>query len=129
LVCSDVLGEARARKLSAAPFSGQDVALLVKMVVDGTISSKQAKDVLSEMFDSGGSPKAIVDARGLRQVVDMAALEAIVDRVLLANADAAARFRAGNANVLGALVGLAMRESAGAANPKVVSDLLKQKLG
>ncbi len=128
IVCNDVLGEARARKLSQTPFSGRDVASLVKMVVDGAISSKQAKDVLGQMFDAAGSPATIVSALGLRQVTDMGAVEAIVDRVLLANADAALRFRAGNENVLGALVGLAMKESAGSANPKAVSDLLKKKL-
>jgi Asp-tRNA(Asn)/Glu-tRNA(Gln) amidotransferase B subunit len=128
MVCNDVLGEARARKLSAVPFNGQDVAELVKLVVDGTISSKQAKGVLGQMFDRAGSPKAIVDALGLRQVVDAASIEVIVDRVLLANADAAARFKAGNINVLGALVGLAMKESKGTANPKVVSELLRKKL-
>jgi Asp-tRNA(Asn)/Glu-tRNA(Gln) amidotransferase B subunit len=98
------------------------------MIVDGAISSKQAKDVLGQMFDAAGSPATIVSALGLRQVTDMGAVEAIVDRVLLANADAALRFRAGNENVLGALVGLAMKESAGSANPKAVSDLLKKKL-
>ncbi len=128
IVCNDVLGETRARSLSATPFSGDDVASLVKLVVDGAISTKQAKDVLGRMFDAGGAPGPIVDALGLRQVTDAATIEGVVDRVLAANAGAAARYKAGNVNVLGALVGLAMKESAGAANPKVVSELLKKKL-
>ncbi len=128
LACNDVLGEVRARKLEGAPFSGKALAELSQLIGDGTLSSKQGKDVLGKMFDGEGGPKEIVKKLGLQQITDASTIEAMVDRVLAANADAAARFRAGNANVLGALVGLAMKESGGKANPKLVSDLLKKKL-
>ena len=95
---------------------------------DGTLSMKLAKDVLSAMFQGEGSPKAIVEKRGMRQIGDRSQIEAAVAKVLLANADAVGRYRAGNANVLGALVGLTMKETGGRANPKLVTEVLKAKL-
>ncbi len=127
LCCNDVLGELRSRKLECAPFDGSKIAELLSLLADGTLSSKQGKDVLGEMF-AGESPKAIVEARGFRQISDTGAIEAMVDRVLSGNSDAVQRFKAGNANVLGALVGLVMKESAGKANPKLVNELLRKKL-
>ncbi len=128
LVCNDVLGEVRARKLERAPFSGKELADLSQLIADGTLSSKQGKDVLAKMFDGEGGPKDIVKKLGISQVTDVAAIEAVVDRVLAANVDAVARFRAGNTNVLGALVGLAMKESGGKANPKTLNEVLRKKL-
>jgi len=69
-----------------------------------------------------------VEAKGLRQIVDVAALEPLVDRVLAANADAVARFKSGNANVVGALIGLVVKESKGQGQPKIISDLIRAKL-
>jgi Asp-tRNA(Asn)/Glu-tRNA(Gln) amidotransferase B subunit len=126
MACNDVLGELR--KVERAPFGGAHLAELIALLGDGTISSKQAKDVLSAMFVGEGSPRAIVDKRGFKQISDSGAIEAVVDKVLAANADAVARFKAGNANVLGALAGLTMKESGGKANPKLVTELLKKKL-
>jgi glutaminyl-tRNA synthetase len=128
LLCNDVLGELRTRKLSVAPFDGAAVAELLALLAEGTVSTKGAKDVLAAMFAGEGSPRAIVEARGMRQITDSNALAAIVDRVLAANADAVGRYRAGNANVFGALVGLAMKESGGRANPKALNELLRTKL-
>jgi glutaminyl-tRNA synthetase len=129
MLCNDVLGELRSRKLERAPFGGAELAELIKLVDEGTLSSKLAKDVLGEMLLQGGSPRAIVERRGLRQLDDASAIEAAIDRVLEKNAEAAARFRAGNANVLGALVGMTMKETGGKANPKLLTELLKKKLG
>jgi glutaminyl-tRNA synthetase len=128
MLSNDVLGELRTRKLDKAPFGGADVAALIALVTDGTLSSKLAKDVLGEMLTTGQNPRAIVEQRGLRQLDDAGAIEAAIDRVLAKNADAVARFRAGNANVLGALVGMTMKETGGKANPKLLTDLLKKKL-
>ncbi len=128
LLANEVLGELRARKLTAVPFGGAEVAELLALVDASVISSKQAKDVLGELFDHGGSPRAIVDAKGWRQLTDAAAVEAAIDGVLAKNADAVGRYKAGNANVLGALVGMAIKATGGKANPKLVTDLLKKKL-
>lgn len=127
LLANDVLRELRGRKLGAAPFDGAALAELPALVADGTLSTKLAKDVLAEMFVRGARPKAIVADKGLAQVTDTAAVEAAVESVLAANADAVARFRAGNANVVGALVGMVMKSCRGA-NPKLVNDLLRARL-
>jgi glutaminyl-tRNA synthetase len=129
LLTNDVLGELRSRNVDEAPFGGDAIAELLALVKDGTLSSKLAKDVLGAMFRGEGAPGAIVDARGLRQIRDESAILAALEKVLADNADAVARYRAGNANVLGALVGLCMRATGGKANPKVVTELLKKKLG
>jgi glutaminyl-tRNA synthetase len=128
VLVNDLLGELRARKLDALPFGGEAVVELVTLTVAGEISSKQAKDVLAEMIATGARPRAIAAARGMKQIASTDALGPVVDGVLADNADAVARYRAGNANVMGALVGLVMKQTKGQANPKMVSDLLKQKL-
>jgi glutaminyl-tRNA synthetase len=128
LLVNELLGELRARKLDAVPFDGKAVAELVALTRSNAISGKQAKDVLAEMVRSGKSPKAIVDEKGLKQIASASDLGPIVDAVLAENQDAVGRFRAGNVNVLGALVGLVVKKTKGQANPKLVSELLKQKL-
>ncbi len=129
MLANEVLGEMRARKVEAVPFGGAEVAELLALVEGGEVSTKQGRDVLAELFAHGGSPKAIVDAKGWRQVSDVGALEAAIDEVLAKNADAVGRFKAGNANVLGALVGMALKATGGRGNPKLVTELVKKKLG
>ncbi len=126
---NDVLGELRARNIHEAPFDGAAVSELVTIVQSGAISPTQAKHVLSEMFVSNQGPMQIVTSRGMTQIVDPGMLEAIVERALAANADAVARYRAGNAKVFGALVGIVVKESAGRANPKLAAEILRAKLG
>jgi glutaminyl-tRNA synthetase len=128
LLVNDVLGEARSRKLESVPFQGAALVELQKLVSDGTISSAQVKEVLLEMLTSSKAPRDIVAERGLAQISGADALAPLVDQVLAENADAAQRYRSGNVNVLGALVGMVMKKSAGRANAKLVSELLKQKL-
>ena len=100
-----------------------------ELLGDGTLSSAQVKEVLADMLATGDAPRAIVAKKGLAQITTSAALEPLVAAVLAENADAAARYRAGNVNVLGALVGMVMKKSAGRANAKLVSELLKKALG
>ncbi len=128
LLSNEVIGELRARKLTAAPFGGDAVAELLALVEESVLASKGARDVLGELFAHGGSPRAIVEAKGWRQVTDTSAIEAAVDDVLAKNADAVGRFKAGNANVLGALVGMAIKATGGKGNPKLVTELVKKKL-
>ncbi len=129
LLANDVLGELRARALPGLPFDGANLVELAEVLADGTISSKQGKDVLAEMFATHQGARAIVLAKGMKQIANADALGPIVDAVLAENADAVGRYKAGNKNVLGALVGLAMKKSKGQANPKILTDLLTQKLG
>jgi aspartyl-tRNA(Asn)/glutamyl-tRNA(Gln) amidotransferase subunit B len=104
------------------------VAELVGLVEDGTISSKQAKEVFAEMAASGDAPGAIVELKGMKQVSDTGAIEQIVDRVLAANAGQVEQYRGGKTGVIGFFVGAVMRETGGQANPQVVNEVLKRKL-
>ncbi len=128
LICNDLLGELRARKQDKAPFGGAHLAELVSLIGAGTLSSRLAKDVLGEMLAGGGSPRAIVEQRGLSVISDSSALEAVIQKVVAANPELVGRVKAGNANVIGALLGIAMRESGGRANPKALRELLVEAL-
>jgi Asp-tRNA(Asn)/Glu-tRNA(Gln) amidotransferase B subunit len=110
-------------------FSGAALAELVALIEARTLSVTSAKDVLGEMAQSGGKPAEIVARRGLAQLENEGELGPIIDRVLSANAALVERYRAGNANVFGALVGMVMRETQNRANPKLTGDLLRKKLG
>jgi Asp-tRNA(Asn)/Glu-tRNA(Gln) amidotransferase B subunit len=129
VLVNEVLGEARSRKLEALPFGGGALVELALLVKEGTLSSAQVKEVLPEMILGGKAPRAIVKEKGLAQIATSDALAPLVDEVLAANADAVGRYRAGNANVIGALVGMVMKKSGGRANAKMVTELLKAKLG
>jgi aspartyl-tRNA(Asn)/glutamyl-tRNA(Gln) amidotransferase subunit B len=100
------------------------VAELVALVEDGTISSKQAKDVFAEMAETGDAPGAIVELRGMKQVSDTGAIEEVVDRVIAANPAQVEQYRGGKTGVIGFFVGQVMREMGGQANPKVVNEVL-----
>jgi glutaminyl-tRNA synthetase len=125
---NEVLRELRAKDLREVPFGGAELAELLTLVADGTLSNKLAKDVLSAMFAGEGPPRAIVDKRGLKQTTDESAIVAAIDRVIANNADAVDRYRKGNQNVIGALIGLCIKETAGRANPKLVGELLRKQL-
>ncbi len=128
LICNDLLGELRARKLAQALFGGAQIAELVGLLRAGTLSSRLAKEVLGEMLAGKGSPAEIIARGGLTVITDSAVLEAVAFKVVAGNPELAARFKAGNANVLGALLGIAMRESAGRANPKALREALEAAL-
>ncbi len=125
---NEVVREIRSKELRAVPFDGAAVNELVALVAEGTLSSKLAKDVLSAMIGGEGSPRAIVAKRGLEQTTDEGAIAAAIDRVIAANPDTVDRYRKGNQNVIGALIGLCIKETSGKANPKLVGELLRKKL-
>jgi aspartyl-tRNA(Asn)/glutamyl-tRNA(Gln) amidotransferase subunit B len=110
------------------PITSAQLAALIARIADGTISNNAAKQVFDSLWTDGGSVDAIIDAKGLRQMNDSSALEAIIDEVLAANAKNVEEFKAGNTKAFNALVGQAMKASKGKANPAQVNDLLKQKL-
>ena len=104
------------------------LAELLALVSDGTISGKIAKDLLPDLLAGGGSPKALVQQRGLVQISDTSAIEALVDAVLAANPGQVAEFRAGKDKLKGFFVGAVMKQSGGKANPPLVEKLLMPKL-
>ncbi len=126
---NELPSEYRGEGVARLPFGAREIAALVRLVDTSVISGKIAKDVLAEMLQSGKSPDAIVKEKGLTQIADAGSLGPIVDQVLADNADVAERYRAGNKNLLGAFVGMVMKATSGKANPKLVNELLRQKLG
>lgn len=104
------------------------LADMIRLIDDGTISGKQAKELIAAMFETGDDPSKIVEERGLKQVTDTGAIEAFVDEVIAENPDAVAKIREGKEGTIGFLVGQVMKKSRGQANPGVVNDLLRQKI-
>jgi aspartyl-tRNA(Asn)/glutamyl-tRNA(Gln) amidotransferase subunit B len=102
---------------------------LVAAVEAGKISNNQAKEVFAEMFASGEVPAVVIKAKGFEQVSDTGALEALCDQVIAANPDKVAEFNSGNEKMLNWMTGQIMKSSGGKANPKVVGELLRGKLG
>jgi len=105
------------------------LAALVKLVDEDTISGKIGKNVLIDMFASGDDPGAIVERKGLKQITDSSALEGMVAEVIASNDKQAAQYRAGKTGLLGFFVGQVMKKSRGQANPKMVNEILRRLLG
>lgn len=118
--------------IGAAPVNAAQLALLLLRIADGTISNKLAKEVFAGMWDARSADEnvadSVIDAKGLKQISDSGALEAIVDDVLAANAKSVEQYRAGKEAALNALIGQAMKASKGKANPAQLTELLKKKL-
>jgi aspartyl-tRNA(Asn)/glutamyl-tRNA(Gln) amidotransferase subunit B len=129
-ILSELLRELTAANvgIDAARVSPHDLGSLIKLIDEGTISGKMAKDIFVEMFASGHSPKAIVEERGLVQITDTTAIENIVDEVVRANGKQAEQYRAGKTSLLGFFVGQVMKASGGKANPQAVNEILKRRL-
>jgi aspartyl-tRNA(Asn)/glutamyl-tRNA(Gln) amidotransferase subunit B len=115
-------------ELSTSPITPRHLADLVKLVTNDEISSAGAKTALAQAFSTGEDIGAIVEAKGLRQVSDSSALDAVIDEVIAENPGPVEQFRKGKEGVLGFLVGQVMRKTNGSANPKVAGDLLRQRL-
>jgi len=105
-----------------------ELAAMIRLIDDGTISGKIAKDILLEMFDTGQSPTSIVEAKGLIQISDESELERIVAEVVAGNPGPVEDFRNGKEKALGFLVGQAMKASRGKANPKMINEMLLKAL-
>jgi aspartyl-tRNA(Asn)/glutamyl-tRNA(Gln) amidotransferase subunit B len=116
------------RSLEEARVTPRHLADLVRLLAAGTISSAGAKAALEVAFETGEGIEAIVEARGLRQVSDASALEAVVDEVIAENPGPAEQFRKGKEGALNALVGKVMRKTKGAANPALAGELLRKRL-
>ncbi|GCL45190.1 Asp-tRNA(Asn)/Glu-tRNA(Gln) amidotransferase subunit GatB [Microcystis aeruginosa] len=105
-----------------------DLAELVKLIETGTISGKIAKEILPELLTEGGSPKALVEKKGLIQISDTSAIEKLIEDIIAAHPSELEKFRAGKTNLKGFFVGQVMKKSGGKADPKLTSQILDQKL-
>jgi len=115
-------------EIAQSPVSADALRGLLALIADETISGRIAKDVFETMFETGADAAAIVEARGLRQITDTGAIEAAVDAALAEHADKIAEYRAGKTKLLGFFVGQVMKATGGKANPKLVNEVLKNKL-
>jgi aspartyl-tRNA(Asn)/glutamyl-tRNA(Gln) amidotransferase subunit B len=104
------------------------LAGLVKRIQDNTISGKIAKEVFAAMWEEGGDADGIIDAKGLKQITDSGAIEAVVDEIIANNPEQVEQFRAGKDKVLGFFVGQIMKATQGKANPGQVNQILRDKL-
>jgi len=105
------------------------LAELIDMIQADEISGKIAKDIFAKMAaGESGAPREIADKHGLKQTTDTGAIEAAIDAVLAANADAVGQYKSGKAGLLGFFVGLVIKATGGKANPKTVSEMLMKKL-
>ena len=116
------------KDIAASPVSAAQLGGLLDLIADRTISGKIAKDLFEILWTEGGDPRAIVDARGMKQVTDLGALETTIDGIIASNADKVADAKT-NPKAIGWFVGQVMKSSGGKANPQAVNDLLKKKLG
>ena len=115
------------KEIGGSPVSASQLAAILDLIAGGTISGKIAKDLFEICWSEGGDPHAIVEARGMKQVTELGAIERIVDEIIAANPDKAQQARA-KPVLAGWFVGQVMKASGGKANPKAVNDLLKRKL-
>jgi aspartyl-tRNA(Asn)/glutamyl-tRNA(Gln) amidotransferase subunit B len=116
------------RAVAACPIPPLNLAELLRLIEDGTLSGKIAKDVFDKMYRSGETARAIVDREGLAQVADASALGAVVDQVLAANPKVVEDFRAGKKAALSFLIGQVMKATQGRASPPLVHALLAEKI-
>ena len=115
-------------EMQQSPVTPQQLGGMLKRIADGTISNAGAKEVFRIMWSEGGDADNIIEAKGLKQVSDSGAIEALVDEIIAANADKVAEYRSGKDKLFGFFVGLAMKASKGKANPNQLNDVLKKKL-
>jgi aspartyl-tRNA(Asn)/glutamyl-tRNA(Gln) amidotransferase subunit B len=118
----------RGESIEASPVAPAQAAELLGLVADGTISGTIAKQVFEIMLESGEGAGEIVEKRGLKQTSDTGAIDAEIDKVLAANADKVAEYKAGKQQLFGFFVGQTMKAMAGKANPQLVNERLRAKL-
>lgn len=114
--------------IADSPVGAAALGGLLDLIADGTISARMAREVFEAMFETGESAADIVAARGLRQLTDPAAIEAVVDEILAARPGEAAEYRSGKRKLLGFFMGQAMKATGGKADPKAVDEILRARL-
>jgi aspartyl-tRNA(Asn)/glutamyl-tRNA(Gln) amidotransferase subunit B len=129
-ILSDLFGALNRAGLEVehSPVPARHLGRLVQLIQNGTISGRIAKDIFSDMFASRRDPQAIVDEKGLRQISDNGSIERIADEIIAANPDQVGKY-GGNPKLMGWFVGQVMKATRGQANPQLVNEILRRKLG
>jgi len=129
-IITEVLALAKKTYLSVKdyPVSSEDLKYLLSNVTNETISSKQAKDVFERMWDNKENPRDIIENEGMKQISDIGKLNKIVDNIIKNNYKSVEEYQGGKDKLLGFFVGQVMKETQGQGNPKIINQLLKEKL-
>jgi len=129
-VINDLLGALNkgGQSIAETPVSADQLGAILDLIKEGTISGKIAKDLFEITWNEGGDPRQTVEDRGMKQVTDTGAIEAAVDDVIAANADKVEQVKA-KPSMAGWFVGQVMKATQGKANPQVVNELVRRKLG
>ena len=129
-VTSDLFGylNKEGLEISDSPVTGNQLGALVGLISNGTISGRIARDVFSEMCETGKDPAEIVEAKGLKQVSDTGELEELIDEVISNGRAQLEQFKSGNEKIIGWFVGQVMQVTKGQANPQMVNEILRRKL-
>lgn len=129
-VTSELMGALNAEGLEIgdAKIAPAGLAELIKLITEGTLSSKLAKEVFGHMFENGKSASVIVEEKGLKQVSDTGELEGVLQKIFDDNPDEVAQFKAGKQKLMGFFVGQVMKQTKGQANPKLVNELVRKIL-
>lgn len=116
------------KEIDESPISAAQLAEMISLIQDDTISGKIAKQVFEIMFETSANPKDIVEKHGLKQVTDTSSIEKSIEEVLAANPDKVAEYRSGKEKLFGFFVGQVMKATGGKVNPQALNDILKNKL-
>ncbi len=117
------------KSIKQSPISPENLATMLRLIKDGTISGKIAKDLFAQMFQSGKPPAVLVREQGLVQITDESGIIGAVREVLAESTGVVAEYKSGKQNAIGFLVGQVMKKTKGKANPQVVNKLLKEEIG
>jgi aspartyl-tRNA(Asn)/glutamyl-tRNA(Gln) amidotransferase subunit B len=130
-VCSELIGRLNAAKseIGQSPVTPASLASLIRLIDDGTISGKIAKTVFDEMFAGAADPAEVIRKKGLTQISDSGSIESAIDQVIAANPSQVEMYRKGKTATFGWFVGQVMKATGGKANPALVNEILKKKLG
>jgi aspartyl-tRNA(Asn)/glutamyl-tRNA(Gln) amidotransferase subunit B len=130
-ITNDLLREVKDRKLDINNLliKPKQLASLVEIIEKGTISSTIAKEVFSDMIQTGNDPQNIIEGKGLAQIIDEGLIESVIDKVIASNPSVIEDYKKGKKNALAFLVGQVMKETKGKANPKIVNEMLVKKVG
>jgi glutaminyl-tRNA synthetase len=128
IIANEVAKELKEKEINKLKFNAEQIAQLIKMVEEETISNKIAKQVFEQMSKTGENPTQIVEAKGLVQISNPAVILPIIEEIIAKNPEMKAKYQAGNEKLLGFFVGQVLKTTGGKANPKVVNELVAQKL-
>jgi len=114
--------------ISEQKISAENLGSLIKLITNGEISGKIGKEIFPEMWDTGAQVEKIIETKGIKQISDSSEIEKFVEKVLAENPTQVEKFKNGKSNILGFFVGNVMKLSRGQANPKIVNEILQNKL-